>query len=282
MQRFANTKPGRRPEIERPAQLLYICDAEASYTRLPRAMHRHEDCIELVFIREGVGSHIVGGRRYQTRKGDILIYNSGVLHDESTSGNADLSVYCCAFKGLKLKGLPENVLPLSRGGAVLNSTELYPEFASLLQMLYGQVNARHQYAAVFCNQLLQALITLLLSLIRDSAPQTLTTRHDLGAQVKNYIDERYQDDIDLKSMSAELRISPYYLAHKFKSTVGCSPRQYLIRRRVGEAQSLLINTDMTVTEIATRVGYDNSNYFITAFKKVVGITPSGYRKQCIE
>lgn len=282
MQRFVNRKSRSRPEIESRAELMYMCAADASHTRLPRAMHRHEDCIEILFIRDGSGSHIIDGRLYQTHKGDVLIYNSGVLHDESANPYADMSVYCCAFRNLQLRGLPRNTLTQPDEGVVLQSGELYPEFDQLLQMLYTRVSSEHRYAAEFCNQLLQALIVLIVSLIREHETAAQAQRFDIGQQVKNYIDEHYREAIDLKSMAQDLRISHYYLAHKFKHAVGCSPIQYLIRRRIGEAQSLLINTDLSATEIATRVGYDNSNYFITAFKKVVGITPSSYRSQCIK
>lgn len=281
MQRFVGKQSRSRPEIESRAELMYLCAADPGYTRMPRAMHRHEDRVEIVFIREGSGIHIIGERPYHTRKGDLLIYNSGVLHDESADPGANMSVYCCAFKNLKLSGLPANTLTEPRTPVVLASGDFHAEFDNLLGMLYRQIKAPHQYAGEFCNQLLQSLIVLVLSLIRDNEAETESRGFDLGEQIRHYIDDHYQDDIDLKSISDELRLSPYYLAHRFKDSVGCSPRQYLIRRRIGEAQSLLINTELSVTEIATRVGYDNSNYFQTAFKKVVGITPNSYRKQCM-
>lgn len=280
VQRFVSKKSRGTLAIESRAELMYVCRADASYTRLPRAMHRHDDRIEIVFIREGSGSHIIGGHLYQTRKGDVLIYNSGVLHDESASPNAEMSVYCCAFRNLQLKGLPNNHLTEPNQSVILNSGDHYDEFEALLHMLYTGVDSERRYATDFCNQLLQALIVLVHSLSRQNEAESSTDDQDLGERIRQYIDEHYLDDIDLKTISDALHISHYYLAHRFKSALGCSPIQYLIRRRIGEAQSLLINTDLSVTDIATLVGYDNSNYFNTVFKKIVGITPVSYRKQC--
>lgn len=53
--------------------------------------------------------------------------------------------------------------------------------------------------------------------------------------------------------------------------------QYVIKRRIGLAQTLLISTDLSATQIATMVGYDNANYFINSFTKIIGITPIRYR-----
>ena len=55
--------------------------------------------------------------------------------------------------------------------------------------------------------------------------------------------------------------------------------QYVTRRRIGEAQNLLINTQLSITEIAANVGYNNSNYFQNVLKKIVGYTPGSYRKR---
>jgi AraC-like DNA-binding protein len=54
--------------------------------------------------------------------------------------------------------------------------------------------------------------------------------------------------------------------------------QYIIRRRIGQAQSLLLNTGYSVTQIAAMVGYNNLNHFHCAFAKIVGMAPGRYRR----
>ena len=58
--------------------------------------------------------------------------------------------------------------------------------------------------------------------------------------------------------------------------------QYIIRRRIGEAQNLLIGTDRSITEIAFSCGYNNSNYFQSVFKRLVGMTPGQYRRDWVQ
>ena len=57
--------------------------------------------------------------------------------------------------------------------------------------------------------------------------------------------------------------------------------QYIMSRRIGKAQSLLISTDYSITDIAFMVGYHDSNYFINIFKKTVGTSPLKYRKSWV-
>lgn len=62
---------------------------------------------------------------------------------------------------------------------------------------------------------------------------------------------------------------------------GYSPVQYLLRRRIGEAQTLLITTDLSITRIAEMVGYDTQSYFNLQFTKNVGMPPNKFRQNYI-
>ena len=57
--------------------------------------------------------------------------------------------------------------------------------------------------------------------------------------------------------------------------------QYVLRRRIGEAQTLLITTDLPVTRIASQVGYDNPSHFNAQFSKAVGMAPRTFRKEYV-
>ncbi|MCY0964202.1 helix-turn-helix domain-containing protein [Parathalassolituus penaei] len=281
MQRFARASTRWKPEIEQRAELMYMCKAEVNYTRLLRAMHMHEDRVEVVLIREGSGTHLIDGRPYNTRQGDLLVYNAGVLHDESATPDGGMAVYCCGFRGLRLKGLPANFLVAGGEAAVFATGALFDECASLMEILYEHADTSSARRLSFCNQLLQALILLLLEVVGDDQNARLSATPDTGIRIKQFIDDHYREPLDLKSMAASLGMSHFHLARQFRATTGYSPIQYLIRRRIGEAQSLLISTRLSVTDIALRVGYDNSNYFHSAFRKVVGVTPGDYRRLCI-
>lgn len=80
------------------------------------------------------------------------------------------------------------------------------------------------------------------------------------------------------SAAEALHVNAYYLSHTFKKIIGYSPMQYITRRRIGEAQNLLITTNRTVTDIALQCGYNNSNYFQVVFNNIVGMPPGKYRK----
>ena len=61
-------------------------------------------------------------------------------------------------------------------------------------------------------------------------------------------------------------------------TTNYAPLQYLRRWRIGKAQTLLIDTDLSLTEVASRVGFDDPNYFSRVFRQVIGMPPGTFRR----
>lgn len=102
---------------------------------------------------------------------------------------------------------------------------------------------------------------------------------NLTENVKKYIYENYNKEITLTTLAQSVFVSNYYLAHKFKEDMGISPIQFLINHRISKARELLLETDKTISEISSLIGYENVNYFNLLFKKVMGINPGKYRKQ---
>lgn len=262
--------------------LLYSCKTSDNFINMPRAMHMHEDKAEVVFITSGSGTHYIGGRQYFTKKGDILLYNAGVLHDETANPSGSMNVFCIAVSNLRIKGQGLNQFIPDNMGAVLHVGERYHEFLNLFEMIHSHTINCSPRGGEVSNYLIRTLIVMIYDLIDSKTSVVETEQFAAGQRVKDYIDQHYLEDINLNTIAQNLNMNQYYLAHLFKDMSGYSPMQYVIRRRIGEAQSMLINTNYPVTQIATMVGYNNSNHFHAAFVKMVGMTPYKYRKYWVK
>lgn len=101
---------------------------------------------------------------------------------------------------------------------------------------------------------------------------------DVIANAKQYLAEHFREDIDRDDVAAVCFISPNYLSKKFRDETGMNLREYINQLRINEAKRLLLSTNMTISEIAGELGYDNSSYFSTVFKKMCGISPVKWRE----
>jgi transcriptional regulator GlxA family with amidase domain len=86
------------------------------------------------------------------------------------------------------------------------------------------------------------------------------------------------EDIGLADMARVVGRSPFHFAHSFRATTGQSPYQYLIQLRIDHAKALLAETRIPLVEVGLAAGYSTAPHFSTAFKQIVGVTPSEYRK----
>ena len=98
-------------------------------------------------------------------------------------------------------------------------------------------------------------------------------------RLEMYIDEHYMEKLSLKNISESLGIGTTKLCSLAKKlSPDGSITKLISERRVEAAKTLLLKENLSVAEIAEKVGFSDYNYFTKIFKKVVGTTPSQYRK----
>lgn len=95
-------------------------------------------------------------------------------------------------------------------------------------------------------------------------------------KVKKYLTEHYQEHIDMDQLTSKFNVSRSYLMREFKKATTITVNQYLTNRRIEVAKDLL--TEHSVTDTAFAVGFNNSNYFSTVFKKSTGQTPGMFQQ----
>ncbi len=98
-------------------------------------------------------------------------------------------------------------------------------------------------------------------------------------EVLDYIDENYKKNLTLEALASIMNISPMYFGNYFKSTFNISPKQYILNKRLIESQRLLLDSQMTVKEIAYAVGFENENYFSEFFSAKIGISALKFRNR---
>lgn len=259
-------------------QLISIILADSQQMQMPRTMHSHNDRIEIVLILEGSGIHFIDGIEYKTKKGDILIYNVKSVHEECANLDDGMTIFSCAITGLHLVGYEENNLISKLDCPVIESGDQFDEIKLLLEMIYNNTLIKTSSSVEFANYILRALIIKIRDSVSLSNEPIDVSERELGLQIKDYIDNHFMEEINLSNIAEAMHVNPYYLSHIFKNTTDFAPMQYIIRRRIGEAQSYIQFTDFTITYIAMLVGFNNTNHFNSTFTKIVGISPGKYRR----
>jgi len=97
--------------------------------------------------------------------------------------------------------------------------------------------------------------------------------------VVRFIDDNYTETVSMKDMAEMAGLSATQFNVRFRSVFRMSPTDYVLSRRIQDAQKCLTETSQSIIEIAVNVGFVDQSHFTKRFRKVTGMTPLAYRKR---
>ena len=132
------------------------------------------------------------------------------------------------------------------------------------------------------HRLLQRLEAKLMAREREVVPRRESDAAALAENVRVYLQENYDKPVDFSALAESMAVSAPYLSKLFHEQTGTRPSRYLTDLRMRQAKKLLMDTCLTVREIAVRVGYPDPFHFSRSFKNAVGTSPAQYREEHAE
>ena len=158
---------------------------------------------------------------------------------------------------------------------ILNATahsEYVLQLEKLLFLNYEKTMISQLRASDLLNHLLTEFTVEFLKKDQEfrKIPSYIEKIHDL-------FEEHYEENYSLDDLEARFSISKYRICREFGEYYGITPLQYLNRRRIRIACHLLETTSLRIHEVGSAVGIDNTNHFISLFKKYEGCTPLEYK-----
>ena len=240
-------------------------------------LHTHENAAELSLVLKGKGTLYMHSRHRSIEKGMLVVKNSGVSHAEKSDPDDPLEQICIEIGGVITEELEENqIIPQHMEPVIkLESEENLMCGCFRFLMEHENDSAYRQ----ICGDILE----LILKLIR----QRIVSDYRLGERIRGkkelvtealaYLDIHYREKIRLKALAEIFYTSEGNLSRQFKTVTGYTVNEYIISKRMGEAQRLLIYEDEDIKEVARKTGYEDIQYFYHVFKSYAHCTPVEFR-----
>ncbi len=246
--------------------------------------YRSHDFLEIAYVLSGEGKYRIDDRIYDVREGDLVIINSGVMHQALFCPQVEVPTteFFVGFSNIRISGCPANYMPLPNGECVLHTT------GELSQRLFRLCSSMEAENAVRNFMLKSYLIQMLLLVIREQCEPMerprgcdfeTANRKYVVDKIVEYIEDHYNEKISLDQIAENMYLSPFYISRIFKSETGSAPIRRLINIRLEKAKELLEGGYQgSIQEVAAMVGYDDAYHFSKLFKKRYGVSPSQVRR----
>ena len=255
--------------------------------------HGH-DFFELTYILDGHMEHVLDGVSYEVNSGDYFIVDYGSKHLYRSLTDSDVEYVDCLF----LPEFLDRTLSGTRSfSLLLDHYLLHFDFRRLIgeptgmtfhdddgevreiiqKMMREQDEKKAAYREVMRTYLMQII---LITMRKISSGEAMPAQNDrICEQVMDYVAEHYAEDITLGAIADGMHYCLSYLSRAFKNGSGDTFMSYLKKYRAMQGYRLIMNTDKSIYEIASLVGYSDAKYFSGQVKKYIGRSPRELREQ---
>lgn len=235
---------------------------------------RSMDCFLYLYTEKGCGKLLLDSQVYS------LDANSFLLLDCNQRFRIDIAIepwnYRIAFASGSPLAYYRQIFPKEHLSII--HTSPYSDLYMNMERLLTQYPGNHLSQKLIISDLLGHMTANCIAFLLKEAEPT--------DQIPSYIEEmrmlfeqNFQELYTLDDLEKRFSVSKYRLCREFSTSYGISPLQYLNKRRIDVAKHLLLTTDHRIHEVGSMVGIDNTNHFITLFRKYTGSTPLEYKQR---
>lgn len=250
--------------------------------------HWHEH-IEFLYVVKGEASMHCNSKPFAVRPGDLIVVNSNELH-YGENMSQDLAYYAIIVNPSLLHSSSTDtceakyIAPITRNLILFNNkiscdSELMECIDSII-LEYNKKRTGFELAVK------SSIYRLLVILLRNHVQKVLT-QNEYDMRIRNltrfnnvfeYIKQNYSEEIKPSYLAGMVNISLYHFCRLFREITGRTPIEYIHHVRINKSESLLKDTDLNISEIASSVGFNDINYFSRIFKKFKKVSPTRFRK----
>lgn len=247
------------------------------------------------YIMEGDRRLQIGGTEYAIEPGDILTLPADAIVTTTHTEENELPIHYFSMgvqaiaggmSWSELFGIPVRITPAPCGELTELASlwrRLIADAASLRQLAEGSEEALFSAYASMRSLAWEARLKLWLSLLTQLALPYMTAAEPASDQrvraICAYIRAHCARPLSAREIAREVCMSEGHMRATFRQVMGLTPHQYAIQVRLEKAKELLAMTELTLSEVAERTGFDDVSYFINSFRKREGTTPAVYRKR---
>ncbi len=274
---------------EAPVRTVHGTDGVHAETRLRdpgfvMSGHHCHSCYELIYVHSGECRFLINDRISDLREGDFMLIPPMVLHyTRYVFGPCVRTVMLFRREDVSeevLRRMPRSERFFSETSVFQAPSQARDQITQYIARLTAEDGTADLFSAPLRKCFLQALLLTCarLCVFRPGTVGDIQTTDQQIMNAARFISENYMRPLSTQEVAQAVGFSPNYLSRRFRQSAGIGLHEYIVFVRLHHAAQELIATFDSITDIALRCGFSDSNYFKDSFKKKYGVTPREYRK----
>ena len=247
--------------------------SSSHYIKPLSCMQHYHSLFELYYMEKGSCNYFIDNKSYKIEAGDLVLIPGGIVHKTQYENieYSRLLINCSKYyiPSSVFKVLPELLY-------VYNNPDIQEEIKDIFLAIQNDYEAPDSFSQESIKTLIHSLFILLAR--NPNKKSQAATKNEYIEKAIEYIQNNFAKKITLPLVSGICAVSPEHMSRSFKKETGFGFLEYVTIIRLKHAESLLKNTSLSVTEIAEKCGFEDSNYFSAVFKKYYGIPPKKLKK----
>lgn len=229
----------------------------------------------IVYVLSGKGYLKYAHESYTIRKGQSFFIDCMKYQYYNADANDPWEILWVHFNGGTSYGYYQQ---FSQNSSPICSFEKDSIVPSIIQQLIIAHQEKNIKTEPLTSKLLVELLTeFLFTICAPNSPKTFLPKYI--KEIMQHLDKNLTDKTTLDMLAKRCSISKYHLEKEFKKYIGVTPNEYVILNRISLAKELLKYSEISVSEIASKIGIHNTSHLINLFKEREGITPLAFRKR---
>jgi AraC-like DNA-binding protein len=233
----------------------------------------------LIYCVEGKGWYHIYGHTYPVEKNQYIIIPPDIPYFFKADASEPWTIYWLHFRGKYCRNfLPSHSEPRSilvdEYSRLQDRIQLFEEIYSSFSM--GYIEEYMIYSSMCLHLFLASFIWI------EPYRYIRIPNHKeyaFSSKVIHYMQEQIERSLSLDQLAAYFKYSPSHFSMLFREETGMSPIHYFIQLKMQKACQYIVLTNMKLNEIAVKLGFDEPAYFSRIFTKIMGLSPSAYRRK---
>jgi AraC-like DNA-binding protein/quercetin dioxygenase-like cupin family protein len=275
---------------ERKSQQFQVEVFDANRHFAVKYPHRH-DFYEVLYLSRGSGYHVIDGNKYEIKPPSIFFMSPGQAHKIEFSNDIEGYIFIFTAEFFLINQNNQNrliefpfffTIKQDNPPLVLDKKEDIEFLERLFQQGILETKKKENFSVELLRSILDLILTYSSSIYKADEYQLSTGRgHIVVKKFYQLVEEYYHHNLSVAEYADKLAITPNHLTQTISQLTGKTSSQIIKSKQILEIKRLLVHTNLSVTEIATRLNFPDQSYFAKFFKRETGISPLQYRNKSV-